>query len=105
MKANAAAIAIVVNPVAPGLPAATAALAADAVPVVPVDRERVVGPKARGAKVVHLVVGLVPAAVDFPAMTGANRWNGANRRSHCRKSTPRLCPMKRASNPWRDRSR
>lgn len=42
-------------------------------------------------------------AVAFPAMTGGNQWNGANRRNRCRKSWRVSFRTKRALNPWRAR--
>lgn len=54
---------------------------------------------ARVAMDLGLKARVVREAV-FPAMIVGSRWNGVNRRSHCRKSWRALCRTKRASNPW-----
>ena len=58
----------------------------------------------RGVMALHHVVARVNGVV-IRAMIGVSRWNAASRRNRCRRSSPPSFLMKRASSPWRGRSR
>ncbi len=102
---------IAANAVAPVRPAGTAVLAAAAEVVVAVrehpDRDgdrKVLAPADLDVMVPEQRVGQGSVA-DLIDVIRAIKWNGATRRSRCQKSWLPSFRMKRASNPWRVRSR